>query len=114
MSTTQTAQTEQTGRRAQKILARTKGLRQQMQPGEIPLSKFPAIWDNGQMHHSKPCNVIVTNTRLLGFELVTFPRERLFLEEFPLPLLSSVTLRHKTYEPLFRELAVSDGTHKVY
>ncbi len=109
-----TARTEQTERHTQKILARTKGLQQRMQPDEMPLSKFPAIWDNGQTHTSKPCNVIVTNARLLGFEFVTFPRERLFLEEFPLRSISSVTLRHKTYEPLFRELAVSDGAHKVY
>lgn len=111
MSTIQTGQNE---RSAQKILARTKGLRQQMQLEEMPLLKVPAIWDNGQTHHSKPCNVIVTNIRLMGYEFVTFPRERLFLEEFPLISIKSVTLRHKTYEPIFRELAVSDGKHKVY
>ena len=109
-----TAQTGQNERSAQKILARTKGLRQRMQPNEMPLLKVPAIWDNGQTHYSKPCNVIVTNIRLMGYEFVTFPRERLFLEEFPLISISSVTLRHKTYEPIFRELAVSDGEHKVY
>ncbi|HVB22362.1 MAG TPA: hypothetical protein VNG51_10485 [Ktedonobacteraceae bacterium] len=105
--------TIQTNRNTQKILARTKGLRQQLQPGEEPLLKIPAIWDNGQTHHSKPCDVIVTNMRLIGFELVTFPRERLFLEDFPLASLRSITLRHKTYEPLFRELAISDGKRKV-
>lgn len=105
--------TEQTGRSAQKILTRTKGLRQHLQPGEKPLLKVPAIWDNGQAYHSKPCDVIVTNERLIGFELVTFPRERLFLEDFPLSSLTSVTLRHKTFEPLFRELAISDGERKV-
>lgn len=105
--------TEQTGRSAQKILTRTKGLQQYLQPAEEPLLKVPAIWDNGQAHHSKPCDVIVTNERLMGFELVTFPRERLFLEDFPLSSISSVTLRHKTFEPLFRELAISDGKRKV-
>ncbi len=105
--------TEQTGRSAQKILTRTKGLPQHLQPGEEPLLKVPAIWDNGQTQHSKPCDVIVTNERLMGFELVTFPRERLFLEDFPLSSITSVTLRHKTFEPLFRELAVSDSERKV-
>lgn len=105
--------TIQTNRNTQKILARTKGLRQQLQPGEEPLLKIPAIWDNGQTHSSKPCDVIVTNSRLIGYELVTFPRERLFLEDFPLSSIASVTLRHKTYEPIFRELAISDGTRKV-
>lgn len=104
---------KQRERNRQKILARTKGLQQHLHTGEEPLLKVPAIWDNGQTHHSKPCDVIVTNQRLIGYELVTFPRERLFLEEFPLASLASVTLRHKTYEPLFRELAVSDGTRKV-
>jgi hypothetical protein len=106
--------TTQTNRKTEKILAHTKGLRQQMQPDEEPLLKVPAIWDNGQAHHSKPCDVIVTNTRLMGFEFVTFPRERLFLEEFPLTSIRSVTLRHKTFEPLFREIAVSDGERKVF
>ncbi|MHB8596451.1 MAG: hypothetical protein ACYDER_06530 [Ktedonobacteraceae bacterium] len=104
---------EQTGRSAQKILTRTKGLQQYLQPAEEPLLKVPAIWDNGQAQHSKPCDVIVTNERLMGFELVTFPRERLFLEDFPLLSITSVTLRHKTFEPLFRELAISDGKRKV-
>jgi hypothetical protein len=106
--------TQQTGRSTQKILVRTKGLQQHLQPGEEPLLKVPAIWDNGQTHHSKPCDVIVTNERLMGFELVTFPRERLFLEDFPLSSITSVTLRHKTFEPLFRELAVSGGERKVF
>ncbi len=105
--------TEQTGRSAQKILTRTKGLQQHLQTGEEPLLKVPAIWDNGRAQHSKPCDVIVTNERLIGFELVTFPRERLFLEDFPLSSITSVTLRHKTFEPLFRELAISDGKRKV-
>lgn len=105
--------TEQTGRSTQKILARTKGLQQHLQPNEEPLLKVPAIWDNGQAHHSKPCDVIVTSERLMGFALVTFPRERLFLEDFPLASITSVTLRHKTFEPLFRELAVSNGERNV-
>jgi hypothetical protein len=109
-----TSQTAQSGLNAQKILARTKGLQRFLQPDEEPLLKVPAIWDNGQTHHSKPCNVIVTNLRLMGFEFVTFPRERVFLEDFPLADVSSVTLRHKMYEPLFRELVVSDGERKVY
>jgi hypothetical protein len=109
-----TSQTAQSGLNAQKILARTKGLQRFLQPDEEPLLKVPAIWDNGQTHQSKPCNVIVTNLRLMGFEFVTFPRERVFLEDFPLAAVSSVTLRHKMYEPLSRELVVSDGERKVY
>ena len=109
-----TSQTAQSGLDAQKILARTKGLRRYIQPDEEPILKVPAIWDSGQREHSKPCSVIVTSTRLIGFDFATFPRERLFLENFPLATISSVTVRHKTYEPLFRELVVSDGERKVY
>ena len=106
--------TVQTQRTAQKILARTKGLRKQMQTDEEPLLRVAAIWDNGQAHMSKPCNVIITNQRLIGFELVTFPRERLFLEDVPLTSIQSVTLRNRTYDPLFRELAVKYDGKTLY
>ena len=106
--------TAQSQRTAQKILARTKGLRKQMQTDEEPLLRVAAIWDNGQTHLSKPCNIIVTNQRLIGFELVTFPRERLFLEDVPLVAIQSVTLRNRTYDPLFRELAVKYDGKTLY
>lgn len=103
-----------TARTIEKIFRRVKGLRDQMQPGEEPLLAVPAIWDSGKEQHSTPCEVIVTNQRLLGYYCVNFPRKRLFLEELPLAGLSTVSLRHKTYEPLFRELLVSEGRRKVY
>lgn len=101
-------------RTTQKILARTKGLRQHLQPDEEPLLRVDAIWDNGQSQTSKPCNVIVTNQRLIGFEFVTFPRERLFLKNVPLDAMTSVTLRNRTYDPIFRELAVKYDGKTVY
>jgi len=58
--------------------------------------------------------VIVTNQRLLGYYSVHFPPKRPFLEELSLSPLTAVSLRHKTYEPLFRELLVSEGRRKVY
>ncbi len=76
---------------AEKILAQVKGLRNHLQPDEQPLLALPAIWDNGQEKRSAPCDVIVTNQRLLGYYLVSFPRERLFLD--------SLTLREETVQP---------------
>jgi hypothetical protein len=105
---------DNTMRTIEKIFRRVKGLRDQMQPGEEPLLAVPAIWDSGQEQHSTPCEVIVTNQRLLGYYSVSFPRKRLFLEELSLAALTTVSLRHKTYEPLFRELLVSEGHRKIY
>lgn len=102
------------GSTAEKILARVKGLRDVMWEDEEPLVAIPAIWDGGQADHSNMCEVIVTNQRLLGYYQVTFPRERGFLEEFALHEISAVSLRRKSFEPLFRELLVSDGQHNVY
>ncbi|TMD67875.1 MAG: hypothetical protein E6I91_05800 [Chloroflexi bacterium] len=89
-------------------------MRDHMQPGEIPLLAVPAIWDSGKEQRSVPCEVIVTNQRLIGYYAVDFPRKRSFLEEHSLSTITSVTLRHKTYEPLFRELMVRDGQSKLY
>ena len=75
---------------------------------------IPAIWDNGKSHRSTPCDIVLTNQRLLGYYFASFPRERLFLDALPLTTLASVSLRQKTFEPLFHELMVSDGQHKVY
>ncbi len=108
------SQVNNTARTIEKIFRRVKGLRDQMQPGEEPVLAVPAIWDSGQEQHSTPCEVIVTNQRLLGYYSVNFPRKRLFLEELSLAALTTVSLRHKTYEPLFRELLVSEGRRKVY
>ena len=101
-------------RTIEKIFRQVKRLREQMQPGEEPLLAIPAIWDSGKQQHSTPCDVIVTNQRLLGYYSVVLPRPRLFLEELPLSEITAVSLRHKTYEPLFRELLVNMGQRKVY
>jgi len=99
---------------AEKILTRLKGLRTHMQPGEEPLFTVTAIWDSGQHQRSMPCDVVLTNQRLFGYVYVTFPRERLFLDALSLTSIKAVTFRQKTFEPLFRELLVSDGQRKVY
>lgn len=85
-----------------------------MQPGEQPHVDVPAIWHGGQGRRGMPCDVILTNQRLLGYALVTFPRERLFLEALSLAAITTVSLRQRTYEPIFRELLVSNGQRRVY
>ncbi|HEY6285166.1 MAG TPA: hypothetical protein VIX20_05850 [Ktedonobacteraceae bacterium] len=99
---------------ADKILKHLKGLRTHLQPDEEPLFTVPAIWDSGQDQRSAPCDVVLTNKRLFGYFYVTFPRERLFLDALTLTAIKVVTFRQKTFEPVFRELLVSDGQHKVY
>ncbi len=101
-------------RTAEIILRKVKHLRDHLLPGEIPLLAVPAIWESGKEQHSTPCDVIVTNQRLLGYYAVDFPRKRFFLEELTLSTITAVTLRHKTYEPLFRELMVSNAQRKIY
>jgi hypothetical protein len=99
---------------ADKIIRRLKGLRTHLQPDEEPLFTVPAIWDSGQDQRSVPCDVVLTNKRIFGYVYVTFPRERLFLDALNLTEIKVVTFRQKTFEPVFRELLVSDGQHKVY
>ena len=99
---------------AEKILARLKGLRNHMQADEEPIFSVPAIWDGGQSQRSMACDVVLTNQRLFGYVYVSFPRERLFLDALQLNDIKAVSLRHKTYEPIFRELLVSEGQRKVY
>src|SRR5213082_3999688 len=99
---------------ADKILSRLKGLRNHLQPDEEPLFTVPAIWDSRHDQRSVPCDVVLTNKRLFGYVYVTFPRERLFLDALTLTAIKAVTFRQKTFEPIFRELLVSDGQHKVY
>lgn len=98
----------------EKILARLKGLGNQMQAGEEPLFTVPAIWDGGRGQRGMPCDVVLTNQRLFGYVYVTFPRERLFLDALSLANIKAVTLRHKTFEPVFRELLVRDEQRRVY
>ncbi|HWZ19174.1 MAG TPA: hypothetical protein VNW73_10285 [Ktedonobacteraceae bacterium] len=97
-----------------RITRHLKGLRIHLQPDEEPLFTVPAIWDSGQDQRSVPCDVVLTNKRLFGYVYVTFPRERLFLNALNLTAIKVVTFREKTFEPVFRELLVSDGQHKVY
>ncbi len=97
-----------------KIIRRLKGLRTHLQPDEEPLFTVPAIWDSGQEQRSVPCDVVVTNQRIFGYYFVTFPRERLFMDALNLTEIKAVTFRQKTFEPIFRELLVSDDRHKVY
>jgi len=99
---------------AEKIFDSLKGLRNHMQVGEQPLFSIPAIWHGEQEQRGMPCDVVLTNQRLLGYVFVTFPRERLFLEALSLYDIITVSLLHKSFEPLFRELLVSDGQRKVY
>ena len=98
----------------EKIFRRFKNLRQQLQEGETPLFMVPAIWDGGQEAHGMACDVIVTNQRIFGYIYTTFPRERLFLDALPLNSIRAVTLREKSFEPIFRELLVSGNKRKIY
>jgi hypothetical protein len=99
---------------AEKILAQIKSLRKHLQPDEQPLLTLPAIWDAGQGTKSTPCDVILTDQRLLGYYFVSFPRERLFLDTLALKEIRNVAVRHKNFEPLFRELLVSNDQRKIY
>lgn len=103
----QTATTE-------KIFRRFKSLRQHLQEGETPLFMVPAIWDGGLEAHGMACDVIVTNQRIFGYIYTTFPRERLFLDALPLDSIQAVTLREKSFEPIFRELMLSGDRRKIY
>jgi hypothetical protein len=98
----------------QKILRRFKGLSRHLQEGEIPLFTVPAIWDSGQELHSTACDIIITNQRLFGYIYTRFPRERLLLDALPLGEIKAVSLRQKSFEPVFRELFVSTGKRSVY
>ena len=79
---------------------------------------IPGIWDSipiGESeHHTTTCEIVVTNQRLLGFQYTKFPRERLFLEAFSLSAITSLTFHQKSFDPLFRELMVSDSLRKAY
>ncbi len=101
-------------RESEKILRRFKGLQQHLESGEIPLFSVPGIWDSGRERHSTACDIIVTNQRLFGYVYVRFPRERLFLDALSLEEIKAISLRHKSFEPVFRELLVSTERRSVY
>jgi hypothetical protein len=98
----------------EKIVASIKGLRDHLQAGEEPIINIPAIWDDAQEQRTTPCDVILTNQRLLGYFYTTFPRPRLFLKALALKHITTATLRQKKYDPLFSELLVSDGERRIY
>ena len=99
---------------AEKILNRLKGLRNNLQADEQPLFSMPAIWDGGQGQRATLCDIVVTNLRVFGYFYVSFPRERLFLDALPLKSLRAISLRQKSFEPIFRELLVSSDQRRVY
>ncbi len=98
----------------EKILRQFKHLHQHLQEGETPIFTIPAIWDGVRGEHGTACDVIVTNQRIFGYIYTTFPRERLFLDSLPLDSVRAVTLREKSFEPIFRELLVSSKERKIY
>jgi hypothetical protein len=100
--------------RAEKIQASLKGLSNQLQEGEQPLASIPGIWDSGQEQGSTACDIVLTNQRIFGYYFVSFPRERLFLDDLPLSSITGITLRRKSFEPLFRELLINGKQRKVY
>lgn len=102
------------GKTAEKILSRLKGLREQLRADEEPLFSIPAIWENTSTRESTACDLVLTNQRLFGYVYTTFPRERLFLDALELNQVTQVALRHKSFEAMFRELLVNDGTKKVF
>ncbi len=102
----------------EKILTSVKGLREHLQSDEEPLATIPGIWDSIPVGDSErratTCEIVVTNSRLLGFQYTKFPRERLFLEAVSLSAITILTLQQRSFDPLFRELLVSDGLRKIY
>ena len=102
-----------TSKNAQKILSRYKGLSKHLQPGEDPVLSIPAIWDSDKRSQSEACEVILTNQRLIGFYCKSFPREKHFFDALNLSGITHVTLLQKIYAPVFREIVVSQGMHKV-
>ncbi|HEY0756691.1 MAG TPA: hypothetical protein VGD98_22250 [Ktedonobacteraceae bacterium] len=99
---------------SEKILGRLKGLRAQMRAGEQPLFSIPAIWENATAHQSNACDLVLTNQRLFGYIYTTFPRPRLFLDDLELPAVTTVSIRSKSFEAMFRELLVSDNRKRIY
>ncbi len=101
----------------EKIVASIKGLREHLQADEKPLTTIPGTWYSIPIGESEPrtttCEIVLTNQRLLGFLYIKFPRERLFLEAFSLAGITTISLRQRSFDPLFRELLVSDGLREA-
>ena len=110
--------------------AHLRNLTQHLQSNEQIQLNIPGIWVTGRapvsqqseqqqdeqstQSHSSTCDIVLTNQRIIGYAHIRFPRERLFLESFPLDTLKAVSLRQKSHEPLFHELLVSDGQRRAY
>ena len=79
---------------------------------------IPGIWDGvptgENERRATTCEIVVTNQRVLGYMHTKFPRERLFLEAFSLKNITTLAFRQRSFDPLFRELSLSDGTHTAY
>jgi hypothetical protein len=101
-------------RTTERIFRRFKDLRQHLQAGEIPLYTVPAIWDGGRERRSAACDIIITNQRIFGYIYLRFPRERLFLDALPLDAIKSISLRQKSFEPVFREMSITADKRTVY
>lgn len=103
--------------KAEKIVASIKGLREQLQADEKPLTTIPGTWYSIPTGESEPrtttCEIVLTNQRLLGFLYIKFPRERLFLEAFSLAGITTLSFRQRSFDPLFRELLISDGLREA-
>ena len=97
-----------------KLLARLKGLRAQMREYEQPLFSIPAIWDNATDRQSNACDLVMTNQRIFGYIYKTFPREWLFLDALELSEITTISIRRKSFEAMFRELLVADKNKRVY
>ncbi len=97
-----------------KTAVHLRGLKKYLQANEQPIMNIPGIWDNGEQDRSTACDIVLTNQRLLGYYLVSFPRERLFLDALQLSAVRAVTLRQKNFEPVFREIMVSSNQRRVY
>lgn len=99
---------------AEKLVSHLKGFRNHLKPGEQAVMTMPAIWQREGGEGTQACDVVLTNQRLIGYIYKTFPRERLFFESIDLPALSQVSLQQRTYEPLFREILLSDNRQRIY
>ncbi len=79
---------------------------------------IPGIWESVPTGESErrttTCEIVVTNQHLLGYMHTRFPRERLFLEAFALKNITKLAFRQRSFDPLFRELSLSDDTRTAY
>lgn len=91
-----------------------KGIQNHLHEGEVVLFSAPGFWDNGEVNYSTACDIVLTNQRIMGYYYKSFPREHLFLDALNLDELTSVEYRQKSFEPLFRELALRDEKRRVY